>query len=420
LVDAEIYQVSDSMEAIRAAELMEFGPANLIGGKDLQQDNRLWSIPGIVNVLQFNRVEGLALRLPYAAEDKEGTIRRWEAALGYGFLDRRFKGSALGRFEVGGREPAFLTIAAYSGLSTLFRDAQLYSDALISLAAVFDRYDGRDYFYRSGASVQWETHVLPRLEVGMGAGWTDYGSAEKHSDWSLLRKGVYRDNAAVNDGSMLSARISLTGDFRTRMLVAGRVSRPERKPSQLIPTLALEYQRMELDAGSWDLFIPQFSLSNDVDFGVYGTTEYRIEGARATNRLPVQSLLTLRGSEIGLTTPFRFRTADIGEFGGDEHAAVFLDHNFGRLPLLWMGLPKGTFFATEMWELRLFLAAGWTRMRPATRDLLTWDMKEARLPLVEAGIALNRLFGILRLDFGHRITHLGEGGDWFLGISIEE
>ncbi|MBN1449120.1 MAG: carboxypeptidase-like regulatory domain-containing protein [Bacteroidetes bacterium] len=418
LVDADIYRISDSMAVIEAQEKMAYGVGEVISGKELEQGSMLWDVPGLVSMLRFNRVEGFALAVPYASEDKEGTIRRYAAEIGYGFLDHRFKGSASGRFSLGGRDPSFLALEAYHDLSPLFHDDMLYGEMVATSAVVFGRYDKRDYYYRRGGGLGWSAHALPWLETDIGAAWTDYGSAEKHSDWSAFGEGVYRENPPVQDGSVLSARLSLSGDFRSRMLDVGRVKRGSRSPSQFLPSLGVEYRRMDLDAGSWETWIPHISLSGSIGFGLLGKADYRLSWSRATDRLPVQGLLTLPGSEFGVTTPLRFRTAFVGEFAGDERAMINVDHNFGKLPLLWMGLPEGKFYAAEMWELHLFASAGWTHMHPGTAALLTRDIHEARLPLIEAGIGIDRLFGVMRLEFGHRITHRGSDSDWFLGLAI--
>lgn len=420
LMDAGIYHVSDSMAAIEARKKMEYGAGEVIAGKELERGSMLWAVPGIIDALRFNRVEGFAPSIPYASENKDGTIRRYAAEIGYGFLDRRLKGSASARFRLGGREALFLSLDAYHDLSPLFRDDMLYGEVVATSATILGGYDDRDYFYRRGGGMDVSTHLLPWLETGLGGGWTDFASAEKHTDWRLLGDGPYRENAAVQDGTVLSARMSLSGDFRSRTLDAGRVKRPARKPSHFVPSLGAEFRRMDLDIGRWDVWIPHASLSGAIGLGVYGTANYHLSWARATGRLPVQGLLTLPGSEFGVSTPRRFRTARIGEFAGDERAVFALDHNLGKLPLLWLGLPEGKFYAAEMWELHLFVMAGWTRMRPGTSALLTRGIGEARLPLIEAGLSLDRLFGIMRIDVGHRITHLGSGSDFFIGLSISE
>jgi len=420
LVDAEIYHISDSMAAIEAQKKMQYGPRAAIAGKQFERESMLWDVPGIIDALRFNRVEGFAPSIPYASENKDGIVRRYAAELGYGFLDRRLKTSASARFRLGGREALFLSLDAYHDLSPLYRDDMLYGEALATSATIMGGYDERDYFYRRGGGMDVSTHVLPWLKTELGGGWTDFASAEKHTDWRLFGDGPYRENAPVQDGAVLSARLSLSGDFRSRTLDAGRVKRPKRKPSHFVPSLGAEFRRMDLDVGRWDVWIPEASLSGAIGLGMFGTASYQLSWARSTGHLPVQGLLTLPGSEFGVSTSWRFRTSRIGEFAGDERAVLALDHNVGRLPLLWLGLPDGKFYAAEMWELHLFAMAGWTRMRPGTSALLTRGIGEARRPLIEAGLSIDRLFGIMRIDIGHRLTHLGSRSDFFIGLSISE
>lgn len=418
LIDTTIYRVSDSMAVVRAEELMEYNVGHVISGKQLQQDDTKWSIPGIVNAVRFNRVEGFSLALPYASENQELWVRNYAAEIGYGFLDRRVKGSASARFALGGRDPWFLDVAGYHDMSPLYRDEMLYGEMLTTMQVLFGRDDTRDYFYRRGADAALNVHPLPWLESDLAAGWTGYRSAQKHTDWSAKGEGVYRENPPINDGGIFSARVVLGGDFRFRTLEANGVQRENRTASTFHPVIGMEYLRLDLDAGQWEVFIPQASVSGRIGLGILGHGDYRLSWSRATGRLPVQRLRTLPGSETGLTAPFRFRTAHIGDFGGDENAILAIEHNFGKLPLIWLGLPEGAFYAAEMWELRLFASAGWTRMRASTSALLTRDMQQARRPLIEAGLSIDKLFGIMRLDAGHRLTHLGSGSDFFIGISI--
>ena len=420
LVDTDIYRISDSMAVIEARKKMEYDFSCAIAGKELERESMLWDVPGIIEILRFNRVEGFAPTIPYASENKDGVVRRYAAEIGYGFLDRRLKGAASARLRLGGREALFLSLDAYHDLSPLYRDDMLYGEALATSATIMGGYDDRDYFYRRGGGMDVRTHLLPWLATELGGGWTDFESAEKHTDWRLFGDDPYRENAAVQDGAVLAGRLSFSGDFRPRTLDAGRVKRSKSKPSHVVPSFGAEFRRMDLDVGRWDVWIPQASLSGAIGFGVGGTANYQLSWTHATGHLPVQGLLTLPGSEFGISTPWRFRTSRIGEFAGDERAVFALDHNVGRLPLLWLGLPEGKFYAAEMWELHLFAMAGWTHMRTGTSALLTRGIAEARRPLIEAGLSVDRLFGIMRIDIGHRLTHLGSGSDFFIGLSISE
>lgn len=418
LVDAGIYQVADSMAALRAAEGMEYHFGHIISGKELRRDNLTWSVPGLIGMLRFNRVEGLSPGLPFESEDKEGTVRKYGVNLGYGMLDHRAKVSADLQLRLGRRHVSEITLRGWHDISPLFRDELLYGETVATVMALLDRYDGRDYFYRTGGDAQWSGFSFPWLETTLEAGWSKLQSAEKHTDWSLRGDGVYRDNPPVPEGNITSAAVTFRGDFRARMLDKGRVRRGGRNRTDFVPALSVDFLRMDLDNGQWEVWMPQLSVTGGFSFGIAGMTAFRSSWSKASDRLSLHSLLTLVGSEPALTSAFRFRTAGIGEFAGDERATLFLDHNFGTLPFQWLGLPEGQFFSFEMWELRLFVSAGWTRMRGTTAAMLADGPGEARRPLVEAGLSLAKIFGLLQMDFGHRMTHTGSGSDYFIGFSI--
>ncbi|MCB2204942.1 DUF5686 and carboxypeptidase regulatory-like domain-containing protein [bacterium] len=417
-IDSDIYRISDSMEVLRAEELMNYNVGCVISGKKLQQDDNTWDVPGLINAVQFNRVEGVSISIPYSSEIREGLIQRYAANAGYGFLDRQFKASASARFRTGGRERSFIGLEAYYDLAPLYRDDLVYSNTLATWMALLDRYDARDYFYRKGVALSWSAHALPWLESEVGGRFIEYASARKHADWSIAGESVIRENAAVQEGQVRSVRLSLNGDFRTRTLMKGHVQRRDRSPSNFIPALTVEYRDMQLANRRWDALILQASLSGQIGFGVFGKTQYFLNASRATAHLPMQGLLTLPGSEPGFTMPMHFRTTSIGEFGGDERGMVMLDHNFGKLPFSWIGLPSGQFYAAEMWQLHLFAGAGWTRMRPGTRSLLTREVKTAERHLIEAGLSVENLFGIMRIDIGTRLTHFSDNPTVFYGLTL--
>jgi hypothetical protein len=418
IVDDMIYQISDSVGAIREAKLREYNAGHVVGGKELQQGDLISQLPGLVHAVQFNRVEGLSIGFPYASKNSSGRLRNWSAELRHGFLDRRTKGSGSLQLALGTRDRSLLTVSAYHDLHMIYREDPLFGSFLVTSMTLLDRYDAIDYYYRSGGRAEWEAHFLPWLKTDMGVEYSRATSATKHTDWSILDEGIYRDNPPVNDGDAWRLKLGLSGDFRPRTLEVDGVRRPARKPSDFVPELWLEYRSFSLAAAQWDTYIPGAAIAGEYSLGTFGSGTVRLAWQRSTAHLPVQDLLALSGSESWMTSLSRFRTAMVGEFGGDEQATVFLEHNFGKLPFMLLGLPSMGLLAADMWQLRLFASAGWTRMRTGSRELLTREMRTATRPLLEAGLSIDRLFGLLRVDIGHRLTHLESGKNYFIGISI--
>ncbi|MCZ7557748.1 MAG: DUF5686 and carboxypeptidase regulatory-like domain-containing protein [Bacteroidia bacterium] len=418
LVDDTIYMISDSVAQVRAAKMKDYNLGHVVTGKELQQGDLISQIPGLVEAVQFNRVEGLSIGFPYASTHVTDRLRSWSASLRYGFLDRRPKGSGNMQLSLGSRDRSQLTVSAFHDLAILYRDEPLLNTFFVTSMILLDRFDAFDYYYRSGGRLLWETHPLPWLKADLGVEYSHAASASKHSDWSLVGEGTYLENPPINDGSAWRLKLGLRGDFRNRTLEADGVHRAAFKPSDLAPDLWLEYRSFSIAGAEWDVFIPGAAVGGGYTLGTLGSGAFRLSWQRSTAQLPVQDMLTLPGSETWMTAPFRFRTLALGEFGGDEQATVFLEHNFGKLPFLLLGLPSMGLLAADVWELRIFAAAGWTRMREASAVMLTREIRTATRPLFEAGLSLDRVFGLLRVDVGHRLTQLNGGKQYFLGISI--
>ncbi|REL24860.1 carboxypeptidase-like regulatory domain-containing protein [Rhodohalobacter sp. SW132] len=152
---------------------------------------------------------------------------------------------------------------------------------------------------------------------------------------------------------------------------------------------------------SWNFqtFFPRRVFPNTLD--IRATAGYTF------GDLPPQQLGILDGP-MGIFSPFgTIKTRGDGPYEGSRFWTLIAEHNFRSIPFELIGL---NWFADKGWGIILFGGAVYSETQPIYDFLpVTPDGVHT-----EAGISLNSIFGILRLDFALRLDAPGS----FVGISI--
>ena len=173
---------------------------------------------------RYNRVEGayLGWRQARDYENPAGIAHFFE--LGRGLANDRW------RYQVGGELFTFYGPPAHSSnLATIggevhdltdTQDGWLVSEEENTLEAALFRRDYRDYYRRRGASVYSSHNIGGVLQVTGRWSQDRFASMTKATDWSLFEERwsdpVFRDNPAVDEGTVVAARVDVQLDTRNR------------------------------------------------------------------------------------------------------------------------------------------------------------------------------------------------------------
>ncbi len=411
--EIKAYEESDSVRQVMQEEQNRYGIFDfLTTGKTFVGEESRFTTPGVLSLYHFNRVEGHALAIPFSAWRPFDPIESLSLDAAYGFNDKRWKY----RLQAGVRivKSPSVTLSAESFDRTSFIDEEYgWLKMNTTISNLFFKYDFKDYYYTKGFSGDIRADILHLFPTTLFVARQSFMNARKTTDWSVFRtEWKYRENPAINEGSILSAGVRLSFDNRDFIDNAGEIRRFGRRDHT--PVLDFEYNSADIEGERYDFRIVSAHLNGRFDFGRAGTTQYRLSGAFSDAKLPTQRVMNLPGSINYISENWRFLTLDFREFGGDKRMMIFIQHDFRDELFRWLNLPL---LNSSGFGLLLHAKAGWTSMTAETRTLQTISISDARTPFAEIGFGINRILTFLRIDFAWRLNHFRQGRNFFIGIS---
>lgn len=278
----------------------------------------------------------------------------------------------------------------------------------VNMLAGFDDYF--DYYnreqFRAEAIYRIPSRVLGiRLEPGVSFYAETHRSLEKTTNYSIRGGVTQRDNPAVDDGSLNALAFSLRlGDTPAPFGVAGS-------------TGAIIKAEHASDAFGSDFGFTRYEAMVDVRINTFlqrrllsNTLDIRMQGFTHTGELPVQMFGGFDGRHT-LFTPFGgFKTAFNRMPEGEHGVAMFLEHNFRTIPFELLGLMG---VARSGLGLIVHGASGRTWIDNDRLQNMSFTPFYDDGWRHEAGVSLNSIFGIIRLDTAWRLDQPG----FYIGIS---
>lgn len=331
----------------------------------------------------FNRVEGLHVgaRLHLGPE---GRVQP-DAELGYAFAPERFAY----RLQLHVRPLRHVTLTPHLFDETFTRWPSVYSRPIVGLRMLMGGSDYLDYYRRKGSGLE-AAYERTRLHVRVGYFRERHRSDTLRTTWTLFGHRSQRPNPPVDEG-------------RWQRFTANVRIGYEPLPAGLLGRRALELQAEHgRKAGTryvrlgvvLDAYWPTFLRRRMMPPTLY----VRLQAATADGTLPPQARWVLDGA-LGRFGPFgTLRTLQNAFLEGDHLLLFAWEHNFRSLPFELLGLRSLARRSIE-WMI------GGTHGR-------VWQAGTSR-NYHELTVALNRLLGMFRLDFGVRLDRPG----WSWGIS---
>jgi len=338
--------------------------------------------------LHFNRVQGFYLGLAhtFTLPVKYATLA---AGGGFGLSDHRSYYAFHLHLPVPGFRIAAVTASLFRRLANV-SDGDFYGSLPISIAALLDKNDYRNYFLAQGFDAGLSFGIARRINLAaVFRDETDY-SAAKATDFSVLFPSrPFRSNPPVAEGNLRSVQFSLhTGDKAEALDVISRNS-ADITVEYSSPGLAhSDYRYTWVSAEvnrSFATMIPDMLFPPEMLIRIAA-------GGVLDGTVPPQRYYTI-DSRLGVYGPFgALRGTAAGELTGDRYVVISAEHNFRAIPFTLLGLSA--------------LAGPNTELLVHGSAAQSWENGTAVLPhwYGEAGIGVGRILDFLRIDLTYRIT----------------
>ena len=337
--------------------------------------------------VRYNRVEGFFFGGKFNRKTLGGRLDLSGAA-GYGFSvkDDNFRlGATLysasdKKFGVGGE--------VYRNTDHI-SDQDYYGPFAISLMALIDQNDYRDYFLANG----WKAFLTaqPSKTLSARAGFVDerHSSMNVNSTYTLFGgSGSFRPNPQIANGMLRAATFDLRygdGDDILDLIPRNSLDVSIESSSPSFGSSDFKYTRYE---GQLTLFLPTMAQ----DFLFSPMLRMRLSAGTGSGVLPPQRMFVVDSRASGYAPFGVLKAGGLKEFAGDKFVMLNLEHNFRSLPFLALNIPwlyrnsielvlSGS--AAQTWLGTQSTSGGW---------------------YCEAGAGFSRILGLLRFDVSYRFA----------------
>ncbi len=172
------------------------------------------------------------------------------------------------------------------------------------------------------------------------------------------------------------------------------------------PILTVEFSKGIKGAisSNYDYYKAHFSIDHYINISPLGYFDYKVEGGKIWGTVPYPLLRLHEGNETYAFDPYAFNMMNFYEFASDEYLSLYVEHHFegfflNKVPLLrklkWREIVYGKGLIGQL------SAANNNQIMdfPVT-------LTDVRKPYYEAGIGIENIFKILRLDAIWRLSYL--------------
>ena len=338
---------------------------------------------------RFNRVEGFYLGGKVKLDSLLPSITI-QGKAGYSFSAQLFQYGVSG-IIYGSNKRKFGIGADIRRSVENFPDGGYYSPFSISLMALIDKNDYRDYYLSSGWSLFIQYNPSRKVSGEIKYNEDRQRSLDNATDYSIFsREKVYRNNPEIHEGL-----------FRTLQLKF-RLGEPS-TPLDIVSRNALEFEMEHSIPKSFGLnffsLYTRYSVLLDVNFNTFAPSllfppnlRIRTFSGYAHGVLPPQRLFYIDSRASGYAPYGVLKGAQVKEFWGDRAVAVFIEHNFRSVPFLLLNIP--------------FLYRNGIELIVHGSVIQTWlnTTSTSNGWYKELGIGVSRIFDLFRVDLTYRLV----------------
>jgi hypothetical protein len=393
-VEQEIYQVVDSIKKVPAFRYYE-KLGNLIG-------TQYWTLGKfdmgpLYKFISFNAMEGVRLRFGGRTNYKFSRKFMLEGHIAYGTLDQTFKYAAGMKYMINRNPRRSFGISFKYDMEQLGQDPNAFSED--NFFASFFRRSPADKLtmvreYKTYYEHEWfngfsNTVRFIRREV--------FALGEE--------KFIINDNGSQYiDNSLVSNEIQLYTRFAFReRYVYGVFERSSLGTKYPILELLYGYAIPGFPGSDVEYHRLQFKVQHWFNIGSMGWSKYVFETGKIWGTIPYPFLKIHEGNETFFFYPGAGNLLNYYEFISDTYATLFYTHHFDGLFLNRIPLMRKL-----QWREVVHARAVWGSMSDANANYSEFPANSGEVtdPYFEAGVGIENIFRIGRIDAVWRLNHL--------------
>ncbi len=345
------------------------------------------------SLYSFNEIEGSRFRLGGATLVKLFPKTQFLGHLAYGTADKKYKGRARLTHFFNVKDWRYLRFDYYNDYTILSSSSNSF--ATDNIVASLARRVSPRFTHVKRYSGEWFHSWFNGVQNYVKVNWEEYrpiGSLTYRrpdlTDLSLIRMNTLE----------FGGRVALHEKFGH--LGFRRFSFSTRKP-----IVDYNYTRGLVIGGEGYAFDKlELGFNDRFYFGFMGYLKLVAQAAKVWGKLPYPMLLNDAGNDSYYYDSQAFNLMNPFEFVSDEQLTVMLSHHFNGMIMNHVPL-----FKRLSWRSFVFgrLALGRLNEGQENVVLLPEGLSELKEPYLEAGVGMENIFKLLRVDFLWRLTNVG-------------
>ncbi len=371
-----------------------------------------FEIGPVFSIVSSNDIEGLRLRLGGTTNAAFNPHLFVEGYGAYGFKDDRWKYAAKATYSFPKRES----------------HPNEYPANSLSLSHRYDlRFPGQELVNidKDNVFLSWRRSPLDRLlferktEVLYKR---EYYSGVSYSVWANNRSwqpvGAIEFNRRSLNGNITSVSSLNTtevgGKFRFAMGERFYQNRDSRMVVSRFSSVFTFSQAMgvkNLLGSDYGYQLTEMSMQHAHSLAAFGYVDVMFKAAKQWSQVPYPLLIIPQANQSYLDVPETYNLMNVLEFVCDKYASLSLDYHMNGLLCNWM--PVNRYLKLrEVFTFKSLLGSLSDYNNPAVSATTPWIFPKSpvsyaldKTPYTEAGVGLENIFSLIRLDYVWRLTH---------------
>jgi len=343
----------------------------------------------------YNEIEGNRLYLGIRTSNDFSKKIEYSGFLAYGFKDEKLKYGAGIKYKLNHDKWQFINISYKYDMLQLSKSNELVSEDNI-LTTIFSQNPDVNLLMVSDFRIlfksDWFKGFSYKLEFANKIIYPSYVHPFKLTNSTETLENI--NNSGIN----LSARYA-----RNEKTINSQFSRYSMGSKFPIFTFNASYSPKNVLKNEYPFFSMQFQVHHKFFLGTLGELVYTAQVGKLCGTVPYPLLRLHEGSETYIFDPYSFNLMNYYEFASDEFVSLFAEHHFqgiffNKIPLI------------RKLNFREVIYAKGVMGRISTKNLNVIDypssLSELGKPYYEAGVGIENIFKVFRLDAIWRLSHL--------------